>query len=52
MQNCYNRRIPREELNDTDERLTQKHIHTLQFVKEIAEENKQLKSRIEELEVT
>lgn len=52
MQNCYNsNRIPRENMHDQDERLTKKHIETLGFVKEIAEENKLLKQKIEEYEV-
>lgn len=54
MQNCYNTgtRVPREKLYDQDERLTSKHIQTLQFVQEVVNENKVLKSRIEELEVS
>lgn len=52
MQNCYSsNRIPRENMHDQDERLTKKHIETLGFVKEIAEENKLLKQKIEEYEV-
>lgn len=52
MQNCYNTgtRVPREKQYDQDERLTSKHIQTLQFVQEVVNENKVLKSRIEELE--
>ena len=53
MQNCYNtggNRVPREKQNQ-DERLTNKHIQTLQFVQEVVNENKVLKNRIEELEV-
>ena len=54
MQNCYNTgtRVPREKQYDQDERLTSKHIQTLQFVQEVVNENKVLKSRIEELEVS
>ena len=44
MQNCYGKK----EQND---RLTTKHIHTLKFLQEIVAENKQLKERIDELEV-
>ncbi|XP_062592994.1 protein Hook homolog 3-like [Saccostrea cucullata] len=52
MQNCYSsNRIPRENMHDQDERLTKKHIETLGFVKEIAEENKVLKQKIEEYEL-
>ena len=53
MQNCYNtgKRVPREKQYDQDERLTNKHIQTLQFVQEVVNENKILKNRIEELEV-
>lgn len=52
MQNCYNtgNRVPREKQFDQDERLTSKHIQTLQFVQEVVNENKVLKKRIEELE--
>jgi len=54
MQNCYNSgdRVPREKKHDVEERLTNKHIQTLQFVQEVVNENKELKSRVEELEVT
>lgn len=38
-------------MHDQDERLTKKHIETLGFVKEIAEENKLLKQKIEDYEV-
>lgn len=52
MQNCYSsNRIPRENMHDQDERLTKKHIETLGFVKEIAEENKLLKQKIEDYEL-
>ena len=53
MQNCYNtgNRVPREKQFDQEERLTSKHIQTLQFVQEVVNENKVLKKRIEELEV-
>lgn len=53
MQNCYNsgERIPREKRHDMDDRLTNKHIQTLQFVQEVVNENKVLKQRVEELEV-
>ena len=49
-------RIPRENLHDdngddTNERLTQKHIQTLGFLQEIVNENKALKERVVELEV-
>ena len=47
-------RIPRENLHDhdQDERLTNKHIQTLGFLQEIVNENKGLKIRIAELEVS
>ena len=53
MDNCYGKgdRIPRELMHSQDERLTNKHVKTLSFLQEIANENKQLKQRIEELEV-
>ena len=38
-------------MHKQDDRLTNKHIQTLSFLKEIANENKELKQRIEELEV-
>lgn len=38
-------------MHDQDERLTKKHIETLGFVKEIAEENKLLKQKIEDYEL-
>ena len=55
-QNCYNHdgpgnRVPRETMHNQDERLTAKHINTLQFLQEMANENKELKKRVEELEV-
>ncbi|OWF48011.1 myosin-9-like isoform X1 [Mizuhopecten yessoensis] len=43
-------RIPREKLHDQNEQLTQKHVQTLQFVQEIARENKALKATIAEYE--
>lgn len=54
MQNCYNtgERIPREKKYEVDERLASKHIQTLQFVQEVVNENKVLKKRIEELEMS
>ena len=52
MQNCYNtKKIARGEAEDQDGRLTSKHIQTLSFLQEIVNENKTLKTRIEELEV-
>ena len=53
MDNSYGSgdRIPRELMHSQDERLTNKHVKTLSFLQEIAKENKQLKLRIEELEV-
>ncbi|XP_076449827.1 uncharacterized protein LOC143286120 [Babylonia areolata] len=52
MDNCYGKgdKLPKELMNNQDERLTNKHIQTLSFLKEMASENKQLKQRIEELE--
>ena len=53
MDNTYSGgdRIPRELMHTQDERLTNKHIQTLSFLKEMAEENKMLKQRVSELEV-
>lgn len=51
MDNCYNGRIPREQLHSQDERLANKHIQTLSFLQDIAKENQQLKERVERLEV-
>lgn len=53
MQNCYNtgERIPREKQFEQDERLTNKHIQTLQFVQEVVRENKELKKQVEEYEL-
>jgi len=51
-ENCYSSdRIPREELHEQDDRLQTRHIQTLQFVQEIATENKELKKKVEEYEV-
>ncbi|XP_060066404.1 repetitive organellar protein-like [Ylistrum balloti] len=43
-------RIPREKLHEQNEQLTQKQVQTLQFVQEIARENKALKATIAEYE--
>ncbi|XP_067651417.1 protein Spindly-like [Haliotis asinina] len=43
-------RVPREALHEQHERLTTKHIHTLSFLQDIVNENKQLKARVEQLE--
>ena len=62
MQNCYTSKKgpkhaqaadPESSHHDSEQdgRLTKKHIETLKFVQEIAEENKLLKIKIEELEV-
>ena len=52
MQNCYNSgKIGREAHDEQDKRLTNKHIKTLSFLQDIAEENKQLKARVTDLEV-
>jgi hypothetical protein len=49
MQNCYNAgRIPRENLHDQN---AKSKAESLQFIKELADQNKLLKKRIEELEV-
>lgn len=45
------KRIPREQMHSQDERLTNKHIQTLSFTQEIVNENKELKKKLEELEV-
>ena len=53
MQNCYNTgKLSRGDVLEQDERLTTKHIQTLSFLQEIVRENKELKARIAELEVT
>ena len=52
MQNCYNGKASQEVLAQQDERLTTKHIHTLQFLQEIVKENKELKAKVAELEVS
>ena len=51
MQNCYPKKSSRDMTADQTERLTTKHIQTLGFLQEIVNENKQLKARVEELEV-
>ena len=52
MQNCYNvGKVSRETQDGQNERLTNKHIKTLSFLQEMAKENKDLKARIQELEV-
>ncbi|XP_005091270.1 restin homolog [Aplysia californica] len=43
-------RVPRESVHEQDERLTSKHIQTLGFLQEIVNENKELKTRVIELE--
>ncbi|CAH1780181.1 unnamed protein product [Owenia fusiformis] len=51
MQNCYGSgRVPREVQGDQEERLTTKHIQTLSFLQDIANENKELKVKIDDLE--
>nr|KAG5707854.1 hypothetical protein BaRGS_031585 [Batillaria attramentaria] len=52
MDNCYSKsnRMPREQMHNQDERLANKHIQTLAFLQEMANENKTLKQRVEELE--
>ena len=52
MQNCYNTgKVPRDLMNEQSERLTTKHIQTLSFLQEIVQENKDLKAKVEELQV-
>ena len=56
MQNCYRKgRTPQhdsEEVDDQNGRLTTKHIHTLKFLQDVVNENKALKARVDELEVS
>lgn len=52
MQNCYSgKRVSREVIHDQSERLTTKHIQTLSFLQDIVKENKELKAKVEELQV-
>lgn len=52
MQNCYSLNcILRENMYDQDERFMKKYIEIFGFVKEIVEENKLLKQKIEDYEV-
>ncbi|KAI0221753.1 hypothetical protein LSAT2_026982 [Lamellibrachia satsuma] len=54
MQNCYRKgRVPQndsEVVEDQNGRLTTKHIHTLKFLQDVVNENKNLKARVDELE--
>jgi len=56
MQNCYRKgRTPQpdsEDVEDQNGRLTTKHIHTLKFLQDVVNENKALKARVDELEVS
>ena len=56
MQNCYRKgRVPQndsEVVEDQNGRLTTKHIHTLKFLQDVVNENKNLKARVDELEVS
>lgn len=51
MQNCYKGGTREGKLSQDDERLTKRHIETLSFVQELGLENKQMKMKIEQLEV-
>ena len=48
--NCY--RPSQDDVGHQNERLTNKHIQTLGFLQELSKENKELKTRVEELEVS
>ena len=52
MQNCYKDAgsVPRQP-DDQDGRLTNKHIKTLSFLQDVANENKELKAKVVQLEV-
>ena len=52
-QNTYNAKgVPsKREQTIQEERLTNKHIQTLSFLQDVARENKELKARVDELEV-
>ncbi|XP_041375284.1 paramyosin-like [Gigantopelta aegis] len=43
-------RLPRELIHTQNERLTTKHIQTLSFLQDLANENKELKAKVQELE--
>eukprot|EP00058_Branchiostoma_floridae_P008718 XP_002594206.1 hypothetical protein BRAFLDRAFT_65055 [Branchiostoma floridae] len=54
MQNCYGNKAGRpsqDEQEEQNERLAGRHIETLAFLQEIAKENKELKAKVETLEV-
>ena len=53
MQNCYKDvgSVPRQDVDDQDGRLTNKHIKTLSFLQDVANENKELKAKVVQLEV-
>ncbi|CAH1270719.1 Hypp4403 [Branchiostoma lanceolatum] len=54
MQNCYGNKAGRPsqgEQDEQNERLTGRHIETLAFLQEIAKENKELKAKVETLEL-
>ena len=48
--NCY--RPSKDEVGEQNERLTNKHIQTLGFLQELSRENKELRLRVDELEVS
>ena len=56
MQNCYRKgrtlQPDSEEVEGQNGRLTTKHIHTLKFLQDVVNENKALKARVDELEVS
>ena len=49
--NCYNKKAPKNEYEEQDNRLTNRHIQTLGLLQDLHRENGELKTNIEKLEV-